>query len=1227
MTDRAINIPGWSGIDTTTDPFILGKKSQDKSTLAYNYRVKNEVRAGRNGFTPVVDFASGEYFKKSGVYFPPKAKAILPHISVDYLSSFYLASQETDVTDEYTVEFWYRADYFDQTREIFCAPVDFGAGKTRHMCLEFVPDVDTYTNRTSMNFYMIIGDNDTTEDIQQGQYLGGGYITTDGDWHHIAIYKASGADDVFYTMDGEGPVTMSLQGGHNSYNVIRDDTFKNYHSTPHYYNFLRLGGDDMSLAEFRIWSAQRTLAEIGETRNSELLGTETNLVVYIPFNEGGGKHFTEQVGSGRGHFYPQEPYVNDDNELVFTGYDCMAFPSLRGSWWFPDGETETTHKNGSFEGAYEGGILWDTVLQLQTDIDREEEGLFYGTAQLRIRLRQLKEGVICGRLGLLYDKTDEAYRLFFFNETGGTSYVSEAVVDDDWIGVEKTITIKYWGNVTQDPDEIVEFHIDDDTGNISEVSPLGLDYWGDENSTALNDSVWTPFLDTEGEDDSGGAIGGSPAITDMCIAFDLIFFRQWVDRTPAFNIEALVADTYNVDKLPDKYRYYSRGLSGYFYRDAREIYLDADSAVFEDGTHIYPYIRIPIHYRSSTFAMDEGDSYMLVTDDPSADKIPKQDIMIRPIIEYNASQDDQVAILGSAHTYAFKDGASATWGNINYFNGALTSTLVNDFNSDTFKLNQLKRSVFYKDEDADAEKVDHEIHSTITDDSPLQSVEKAGTYQYETRYLILTLTDRHTTITDMRSLKPRWCDGPVDPTTLPVIRGVYRYTSEDKEVDRLVVVAWNTVWELDPDTGEITNQKWAWMERNSDELVSFLAVNNMLLAMDSTSMIKINYKGNWSRCGLERPMEMVMQTWSGSPGGVYENASQHAWAAQFYDSENNSYSGTIPIYKDEWQGVKVVATSPGLNMVHLSIRSSKEYNIDRCLIWRTTDLEDTGTASDLYLSMNTETVRSLSDNIVHKDIWTDIKIQERSYLSGLYIGVDLIPKPCKAMALGYNRVFLFNNDDEKSSLFWSDVDALGFAKPDHFPPSYKMIVEEGDTTEGTAMIEYSNQLFAFKQNAIFLIEQTSSVGFGNRLIYKGVGCVNQKSVVVAGNAIIFVDYSGIYKYAGGEPVMLSVELSDFFRNEVDQDTIAEKAFVLFDKKDDIVYTFLPSSGASYCDRTVVYDMRRNTFTLDMIPYVTCGYVDDQEIYLGTPYGQVLKVDRDSYLDGVETAYSGTGYVI
>lgn len=1230
MTDQPQNIYGWKGVDTTTDEFLLGKAAPDKSSLAYNYRAKNGIRVGRTGFTPVLDFASGEYPKKSGIHFPPGAHAILPHTSVDYTDSFYLASTETAQVTEYTVEFWYRAEYVAETRELFCVPCDFGSSKEKHMCFELVPSPANIQNKSSFKFYMITGDNASTETLTQQTYTASTYIPTDGEWHHLAIYKNPSGGNPYYILDDDDAVTMA--GGSNGA-TARDDSWKNLHDTPHMYNYLRFGGDDVDLAEFRIWDVKRTATEISDNKDIELEGDEDNLVTYVPFNEGQNKYFTDVVSGDRGYFYPQEPFVNDDNELVFTGYNCFAFPSLRGRWDEPSGETKASHQHDSAEGAYDGGLLWDTVLQLDSGgYDPDGEGVHYGVAQMRIRLRQLKEGVLCGRLGMLYDKTEEAYRLFLYDETNAVTYVTEAVIDDDWVGAEKTITVVYTGNQASDEDVRCAFYIDDDDTNIAEPTPSAFDAWGDANDTALTDSEFEPYQDTADTDDTNGAIGGSPVQTDMCVAFDLIFFRHLWDEYPDENIADFLTNTYNTNILPDAYRYFIKGLSGYFYHNGATLY---NEVFFEDislapGNAGLKFVRIPIHHQSSTYTMDNEDgTYLRITDDPTSgsDSVPKQDVMIRPILSWDNVNGDRFEILADGFTYDFAaPSLSPTTGSRLYFNGADLSNLVNDFNADTFKLNQVKRTVFYENSDTKAFVTDNEIHQTIEDDSPLQSIEKAGPSYLKTRYLILTVNSRHTTISGMRSLKARWCNGPISPSTLPAIRGIYRYTSEDGRIDRLLVAAWNAIWNLDPDNGTLTEQPMAWIDRNDDEIIRFLATNNMLLVMDSSLLLKLNSKGNWSRVGIETPTQIYIDGWDDTPGNVHNLNDHYAFVAQFYDSENNSYSGTMPIYDDEWQGMIVLDTD-GVNFIEVIVRACKDKNIDRCLIWRTLDMTNTGTATDLYKVLDVTNPRYVSDEINFRDVWDDEKLVNRDYLSQIYVGQDLLPQPCQAIALGYNRVFLFNSEDEKSSLFWSDVDTLGFAKPDHFPSTYKMIVEEGDTTDGTALIEYSSQLFAFKENAIFLIEQTSQSGFTNRLIYKGVGAVNSRCVMVAGNMIMFLDRSGLYQYSGGEPTMLSADLIDFFTDEIDQDLMATKAFMLFDKVNDIVYCFVPSVGSSYCDRIVVFDMRAKAFTIDLIPYATCGYMDDDDLYIGTPYGQVLKSSNSLYFDGVSEEYSGSGYVL
>jgi hypothetical protein len=421
MAEKPIPVTGWKGVDTTTDEFLLGQQDPQKSSLAYNYRVKNGVRVGRKGYTPVIDFASSVYPKKSGVYFPPGSKAILPHRSTGFTDSFYMAGTEELPQTEFTVEFWYRGDFTDADREFCRIPVDFGTddnGETvdSHMYFYLKPSIVT-PNTARLYGYIVLGDNTSgSENVRvQEYYKTSDEVLLDGEWHHIAIYsKPSTKDDLFYILDGGTEQEMDGQNALSNHDqLIRSETYQDDHASPHYYNHMEIGGSGLSIAEFRMWNVRRSATEIANFKDVELEGDEDNLVIYVPFNEGEGKVFTEVVNNVTGHFSPQSPYVNDDNELVFTGYNCMAYPSLRPKWVPPEDGLEPTHDLDNQDAAYDGGIAWDTVIGMGDSVpgnafNFDDEGTDFGVLQLRIRLQQLKEGVICGRLGMLYDNSSEA---------------------------------------------------------------------------------------------------------------------------------------------------------------------------------------------------------------------------------------------------------------------------------------------------------------------------------------------------------------------------------------------------------------------------------------------------------------------------------------------------------------------------------------------------------------------------------------------------------------------------------------------------------------------------------------------------------------------------------------------------------------------------------------------------------------------------------------------------
>lgn len=1306
MSRRPIDIVGFEGVDATKDPFLLAKESPQKSSMSLNYRSRNKIKTGRYGYAPVLDMTTPEgYLKKSGVFFPYDALAILPFTQDNYHGSFYLASSsETGATyqTDFTIEFWYKASHQIYERTVMGIPCDFtttsAEPKNKHLWVTFDPRTDeagTNVTKTYLTLTLML-ENSSTKALSMTEWISQNPIPMDGEWHHCSIVRNNADTSPDYYIDSTTKTGVMVAAGASNYGFPTDHSWKTQHTGPLMYNYMRFGGGEIALCDIRIWEEAMVDSdeELTVDYTEELEGNEDDLVLNVKFFEGDGKTFTDSVSGVQGYFAPSNPWVNEDSELVFTGYQCLAHPSVKTKWYYPDwieGKTgivkETQEENMSEEGAYDGGILWDDRLLLGTTFDYEVNGVWAGVAQLRIRFRQLKEGVICGRLGMCYAPDHGRYRLFLADPYNSSVYLSDPVIDASYIGTEKTITVKYHGDITESDQDICRFFLDD--WEITDSSQTATEkVWSD--GTDILDTDYVPVADVPSQtDDTAGALGGSLIQDEMCVAFDLIFFRQWWDIYPVNDtFEEFIEATYDQEFLTEDYRVWIDGIDGYFKTGSQNVYIEAD----EDLFNIYwrqstefgqAYIKIPLHYRSDEWDMGltksaggiaklrNRGSMLFIYNDSSDVRAFKQDILIRRILDWDSSVN-QLKILQDPLEYGmsavFDEDAALGSNRKKYFNGALISNLVNEFNSNTFKNSVIdsltsatsevsvvkyepKNHLQYWQHLVESLGVEQEetftdttrilnmkYHRTILDDSPLSSIKSIGTRYIPSRFLILGGLDRTQTRYRQRSLEPRWCSAPMElvPITLPAVRGIYRYRSEDEKINRLLVVAHSGVFEIESD-GTLVLQEYGWLDRNDDEPVNFTVANNKLVIMDSKSGIKINYKGHWSRLGIERPVDIEITDFSdgGDSWDPIESGAQYAYVAQYVDTENNVVSGTIPVFGNWGQGLYIADYSRHVN---IQVRDCKEPNVDRIRLYRTLDiylwdddgeLKDplpNGTERDLFLVHDTFNSRHLQNIMKFRDVWDDVRLATNDYLPEKHYGQDLVPLACKAMTVAYNRMFYFNSEYASNGLYFSDVDFFGFPNPDQIPADQIMIVEAGNTSGGTALIEFSSQLFAFKDDAIFRISELAPGSFGSELIYKGVGCVNQRCCLVGNNALFFMDRNGIYAYQAGEPVLVSSELARFFEEEVNRDQI-DKSFMLHSKDDDVILTFVPSADSSYCDRCIVFDVREKNFTIDHIPDVTCGFVDiNGDIYLGSPYGQVWKYTRNTYLDGVSEAITGTGTV-
>lgn len=113
------------------------------------------------------------------------------------------------------------------------------------------------------------------------QYLTSGAGTLPGGaWHHVAI-TWDGQQATLY-VDGEKKTAYACPGATLHHDPEHDLTIGAYRDNDERYSF------SGKIAEVRLWKVARTAQQLGEARFRQLLGNETGLVGYWPFDEGSG---------------------------------------------------------------------------------------------------------------------------------------------------------------------------------------------------------------------------------------------------------------------------------------------------------------------------------------------------------------------------------------------------------------------------------------------------------------------------------------------------------------------------------------------------------------------------------------------------------------------------------------------------------------------------------------------------------------------------------------------------------------------------------------------------------------------------------------------------------------------------------------------------------------------------------------------------------------------------
>jgi hypothetical protein len=164
----------------------------------------------------------------------------------------------------------------------------------------------------------------------------------------------------------------------------------------------------------------------------------------------------------------------------------------------------------------------------------------------------------------------------------------------------------------------------------------------------------------------------------------------------------------------------------------------------------------------------------------------------------------------------------------------------------------------------------------------------------------------------------------------------------------------------------------------------------------------------------------------------------------------------------------------------------------------------------------------------------------------------------------------------------SRVGFSGAGTPETWGANDYVDVTPGDGERITALTAWRELVFVFKETKFFVFTGNSTSGTGTaifnyRPVNTGVGAVGRACSVATPNGVYFLSRRGIYKTAGGDPVLASRAIdpifrggaSSFFTGGVLNHAAIDKCQLMW--HDERLYFAYPSGSATTNDRIAVFD--------------------------------------------------------
>lgn len=172
-----------------------------------------------------------------------------------------------------------------------------------------------------------------------------------------------------------------------------------------------------------------------------------------------------------------------------------------------------------------------------------------------------------------------------------------------------------------------------------------------------------------------------------------------------------------------------------------------------------------------------------------------------------------------------------------------------------------------------------------------------------------------------------------------------------------------------------------------------------------------------------------------------------------------------------------------------------------------------------------------------------------------------------------NRLFLAGFSSMLSTVVFSDV-----AEPEGYPPDNNFEVRTNDADYITGMKAYSTRLYIFKKGSFHVLSGDNPNNFFLQEVSDQYGCINNKSAVIFGEILAFLDRKGVMTFNGSNLSMLSTKVQPFF-DQMNYNVAVNTACMVHDKIRNQILVAIPyGAGVTVNNLTLAYDYVANAWT-------------------------------------------------